>query len=501
MFKFKKSGNNKEKKTKFFTRNKKNVENIIDEQQNFYSDQLSSNELFDNQNHINDYYDKPQYEEGEMVFSSDNYIEKNIHKEALYTKQDLKNFNLSENDVIKFFKNGSIYYKLKEPLNNTNEAKKIFKNGTKFSLSTLKNITEHDPFFKDVKHYKDFDIYSLLPEDEKINPILQHKIYELNRSLEQQLKNVEEYSINETEIESIINAQKNILETQMELQNKIYSLRQDYANSSVFFKITNLYFNTWNEDDIYFGYKLNDLSFDVYSTDKIVVISDNSITNQLLIDVLRGDETKTSGHIYKNLTREQKWIDVDDPDYDQYKIQSMDLNEEIFYGLTSPDYLSFGIRKKDNVGITLSKICRALSVQVEEEFKNKLITLMNFNEYLNHNVFELDDLNLEKFITICDILIGKKILLIKSICQGMSYNQKMELLRFLNNYFDAKKITVIYASDDYLEANLIASKIMLIKNGYIVAFENLNNILSKFNTINDYIVYTLRYSPTPNKSE
>ena len=436
-----------------------------------------------------------------IYFSQEELVNRNLYSDTLYTSYDLEAFDLKEEDVVKFFKNGSVYYKLKDPLSAVN-FRKIFKKDTRFSNDvSLKEMTESDLFFSDIKYFKDFDIESALAFDDGIKPELKLQIYELNEKLKSQLETIEEYKLNENELEKIAEAQKQILMNQKEIKEKIVNLKHDYANSNVFYRVSNIEFNTWNEDDIYFGYKLNDISFDIFSTDRIVIISDNSISNQLLIDVLRGDETKTSGYIYKNLVRAQKWIDIDDPEYDQYKIQSMDLNEEVYYGLTSPDYLSFGINKKDNVGITMSKIFKALQVQVNEQFKEKLLKLMKFESFLNVNVFELDDLNLEKFITICDILIGKKIILMKSICQGMTYNDKTELFKFLNKYFDAKKVTVLYAADDYLVANLLATKIMIIKEGNLIDVKRVDNLLAYFNSINDYILYTIKHGVPPRKPE
>lgn len=443
-----------------------------------------------------DNFHEHQFEEIEFVddlaFSQEEFINRNMIADALYTNHDLKQFNLTDNDVIKFFKNGSIYYKLKDPFD-PEINKKIFKSDTKFSLNNdFKNLT-NDLFFDDIKHDKAFDLDEMMTFDDGISEDLKHEVYKLNQKLQNNLTTIEEYKVSEDELDKIVRTQREIIANQQELKEKLVNLKDDYANSNVFYRIKNLEFNTWNEDDIYFGYKLKDFTFDVFSTDRIVVISDDSITNQLLIDVLRGDEPKTKGYIYKNLNREQKWIDVDNDDYNQFKVQGMDLNEEVFYGLTSPDYLSFGVNKKDNVGTTMNKIFKTLSVQVDEQFKTKLIDLLKFKRYLKVNIFELDDLNLEKFITLCDILIGKKIVLIKSICQGMSYNEKQELFKFLNKYFDRKKITVLYASDDYLEANLLATKIMVIKDSNLIEFKRVDNILKYFNSIDEFILHSLKH--------
>lgn len=462
--------------------------------------------LSDNFNNDN-YYVNPdtgyvhEIPNNDTFFTQQEVNQKNLSYDALYTKEDLEFFNLSDQEVTKFFKNGTVFYKLKKPIDENDGTKSIFKKNTKFSIQTLGQWTEDDPFFSDVKHYKNFEIDSILTTNDGVNDKLKKEIYQLNKELEAKLSHIEQYNVREDELENIANAHRLILKQQKEIQEKIYSLRDDYANSSVFYRIQNLQFNTWNEDDIYFGYKISNISFDIYAGDRIVIVSDNSITNQLLIDILRGDESKTGGYIYKNLTRSQKWIDIENVDYNQYKIESMNLNEEIYYGLTSPDYLSFGTNKKDNAGTTLNKILATLSVSVSNEFKNKLIKLMKFDSCMSRHIFELDDLNLEKFVTICDILIGKKIVLIKSICQGMNYNEKIALFRFLNKYFENKKITVLYASDDYLEANLVATKIMVLKEGYLIENKKVNYILNQFNSINDYVLYTLKFGVIPNLNE
>lgn len=530
MFSFWKKIKNKKKEKKFKKKNKKhlietkdfndveNNENIINELvanedvTNNINEELNEKENLKTINVTNQSENQEINDSKEMLsdkvieikdtsdltFSQEEIIEKNLFYDTLYTEQELKELNLTDNEVIKFFKNGSTYYKLKEPLKNEDNPKRIFKNNTKFSLKTLGEFVERDPYFSDVKHYKKFDFEGILAIDKDIDPKIHEKIFELNKTLEKQLKDIESYNLDENELDSIAEAQKSILENQKQMQKMIYNLTDDFTNSDVIYRVQNIDFNTWNEDDIYFGYKLNKINFDIYKGDRIVILSENFISNQLLIDVLRGDEIKTSGYVYKNVSRSQKWIDVDEDSFDE---NVSDFNEIIFNGLMSPDYLSFGYRKRDTVATLMQKVFVALKVNVDEEFKYNLIRLMKFDDFLRKNVFELDDLNLEKFITICDILIGKKILLIKSICQGMAHNDKIELLNFLNRYFDKKRITVLYASDDFLEANIVANKIMILKDGFIVDFKNVDNVLKTHNTINDFILKTIKYGVVPEMDE
>lgn len=442
----------------------------------------------------------------EIAYDNKETIEKNLSYDAIYTEIDLKNFGLPEDLFLKFFKNGSVFYKLKKEGQTEDEISvyTIFKKDTKFSDS------EDEEFKKQayLEKLKDAEFFSKWDDDFEINEVLgnnlddseerlslKEKIYNLNKEIESKIERLNKFNVGDSDVGELIYTRQYIEQKQEEIKDKIYELKENFSNSNIFYKVKNLFFNTWDEDDIYFGYRLENISFDVYPNDRIVVVSDNSITNQLLVDVLKGDELKTSGYVYKNVWRKNQWVDASDLEYNYSKINNVDLNDELLYGLTSPDYLSFGIKnkRKDNVGISMQRIFKSLGVSPEDKIRDRLIELMRFESQLNKNLFELDDLNLEKFYTICDILINKKMILIKSICQGMSFNEKMELLNFLNKYFATNNITAIYASDDLNDVNLFATKVMVIKQGQLMSFKSFDQILKEFNSVNEFVIHHLKY--------
>ncbi|RXY97205.1 hypothetical protein D8X55_00700 [Malacoplasma penetrans] len=442
----------------------------------------------------------------EIAYDNKETIEKNLSYDAIYTETDLKNFGLPEDLFLKFFKNGSVFYKLKKEGKTEDEISvyTVFKKDTKFSDS------EDEEFKKQayLEKLKEAEFFSKWDDDFEINEILgnnlddseerlslKEKIYNLNKEIENKIERLNKVNIVDGDIGELIYTRQYIEQKQEEIKDKIYELKENFSNSNIFYKVKNLFFNTWDEDDIYFGYRLENISFDVYPNDRIVIVSDNSITNQLLVDVLKGDELKTAGYVYKNVWRKNQWVDASDLEYNYSKINNVDLNDELLYGLTSPDYLSFGIKnkRKDNVGISMQRIFKSLGVSPEDKIRDRLIELMRFESQLNKNLFELDDLNLEKFYTICDILINKKMILIKSICQGMSFNEKMELLNFLNKYFATNNITAIYASDDLNDVNLFATKVMVIKQGQLMSFKSFDQILKEFNSVNEFVIHHLKY--------
>lgn len=436
----------------------------------------------------------------DISYDKNDPITKNISFDHLYTKEDLDRLELSPDNFVKFFKNGTVFYKMNPMITETDVSiKKIFKSGTKFSQQSIRNDEESilknydlgNLFKGDVTSVS--DIIKFSSEDDEKREKLKEKILKLNEEIESRISFHNNFDISDEDTAAAIMSRKKIEQKQEELNSKIYELKDNYVNNNIFYKVQNVFFNTWDEDNIYFGYKLEDVTFDVYSGDRIVVISDDSITNQLLIDVLRGDEVKTSGYVYKNLFRKNQWIDTDDLKFNYSTLNDIDLNDELMYGLTSPDYLSFGLKKKDNVLVSMKKIFSSLGKSPNEKFVMRLIELMSFDSETNKNIFELDDLNLEKFITICDIAIDKKMILIKNICQGMSFNQKNDLLIFLNEYFTKNNVTVIYASDDLYDVNLCASKVMVIKKSQVIDFKPIEKILDTFKTVNDYVFYNLKY--------
>lgn len=462
---------------------------------------------------------KPIYEESvlpieeyglpfQIAYDKNEPIDKNISADFLYTKQDLERLELSPDDFVKFFKNGTIFYKMNSFVTKDDISfNKIFKNGTKFSQQEIdpdeeliiKN-SDINNLFND-KTTSIADIIKVSSEDDEKRESLKNKIFKLNQEIETRISYHNNFSISDEDTAAAILSRKKIEQKQEELSNKIFELKESFVNNNIFYRIQNLFFKTWDENNIYFGYKLENINFDVYSGDRIVVLSDDSITNQLLIDVLRGDEIKTSGYVYKNLFRKKQWIDVDDLKFNYSTLSDIDLNDELLYGLTSPDYLSFGLKKKDNVIMSMKKIFTSLGKTPNEKFLKKLINLMAFEPETTKNIFELDDLNLEKFITICDIAIDKKMILMKSICQGMSYNEKNALLNFLSDHFSKSNATVIYASDDLNDVNLFATKVMVLKKYQLMDFKPIDKILDSFQTVNDFVFYQLKYGKVSEMDE
>ncbi|MCF0218015.1 MAG: hypothetical protein HUJ42_03165 [Malacoplasma sp.] len=436
----------------------------------------------------------------DIRFDESEAVNKNLDYQNLYLKRDIDNFNLSEDHFFKHYQNGSIFYKLKN-FDYNSDVFSFFKNDTKFLLTQKQS--DENKFINNLKRgqvfseWEENDIFKLLNLENENDSFkqqeLKNKIYALNKELEERIKNLNNDEINEKNVDEISYAKQVIIEKQNEISDKLYELKQDFANTEILYKVQNLYCVPIDQNSPYFSYKIENINFNIHPHDSIVIISDDSITNQLLIDVLRGDELKTSGYVYKNLVRKNQWVDVENEDFNYSRINAIELNDELKYGLISPNYLSFGLKKKDNVAVSMKKIFQSLEKNINESIKEKLISLFNFESELNKNVFELNDLNLEKFNTICDILIGKKLILMKSVCQGMAFNQKMELLNFLNKYFIKNNVTLVYASDDLNDINLIANKVIVLKAGQIVGYDSIENILTQFESINNYVIYCFKY--------
>ncbi len=452
-------------------------------------------------------------------------VEKNLSFKNLYTKKDIEKFELSESMFIKFYKNGSIFYKLKNEFDTKNfDIYSIFKLDTTFSkidefekssISELDDKEEKEIKINLENKFVEKDNNDLLNENEnnaivlfdswKENPFnsaidieseeewkrndLRSKIFKLNQEIESKISNYKKSMIGKTDEEK-----KELDLNQQKVRDFISETNQAFPTEQILFKIQGLVFLNYEESNIYYGYKLENINFDVYPSDRIVVISDDSVTNQLLIDVLRGDETKTSGYVYRNFSNKNQWIDV-------LSIEASDAegeNTEITNELASPDYLSFLTKKKEKVVSAMKKIFKKLDKEPSALFVSELAEKMCFSDYLTKNIFALDDLMLEKFITMCDILIGKKVILMKSICQDMSIEKRNQLLTFLDNYFKNKNITAIYATEDINDVNLIGNKIMVLKQGQLMDIMSNKKIVEKFESLNDFVNYYLTYGITNN---
>lgn len=400
-------------------------------------------------------------------------LEQIFAQQVIFTEVDLEKFSIPKDLVQPLFKNGRIFYK-KKPVyeENVAELSGFFKDNTRFVARQPHRYSNSDLLDHNAKRY------------EENNAFLD----------EIDLKTKAKYLDQSNKIKYLYD--------QLAASNKtIDILQKDHSGVPVIYKVSNLEYRNWNEDEIYYGYQLKGITFDVANCEQIVIYSDDFITNQLLIDVLRGDENKLDGYIFKNVKQVSKWVDIEEFNLSNFDPNSeANLTVELLNGLASPDYYAIGFKKKDTLNSAITKLFKTFDGKLDESFQEELIVALELDIYWNNSIGELDDLMRERFWTLCDMLIGKKVLLIKSICQNMSYNQKTNLLNLIRSYCISIRATLIYASNDFTDANVIGDRFLVINQAQLVANERIEAILTTYHSVQNFILSHITYDESTAES-
>lgn len=254
----------------------------------------------------------------------------------------------------------------------------------------------------------------------------------------------------------------------------------------VLYKIYNISFNQ-NHDDPNAGCLYN-FSFDIYPGDRIAILSHDSMSDLLLLDILKNDVEKDSGYVFFNLKREQKWFDIYSSEFDGFDVEMFNRRYEAIYQLQSPDYLSYGKNKNDTVDSTFKKIFNTIKQVINERLFGDLLYLLDFEKELDTLISNLDDLKKRKFIFICDVLIGKKIIIMSNLTEGFDITQKISFYRYINALYQDSDTVILFNVKDSFEVKLLANRLIIIDDGEPVVNKKIKDILNTFETLDTFIV-------------
>lgn len=259
-----------------------------------------------------------------------------------------------------------------------------------------------------------------------------------------------------------------------------------WRQEDVLYKIYNISFNQ-NHDDPYAGCLYN-FSFDIYPGDRIAILSHDSMSDLLLLDILKNYVQKDSGYVFFNLKREQKWFDIYSSEYDGFDIEMYNRRYEAIYQLQSPDYFAYGKNKNDTVDSTFKKIFNTIKQVINEKLFSDLLYLLDFEKELDSLISSLDDLKARKFIFICDVLIGKKIIIMSNLTEGFDITQKISFYRYINALYQDSDTVIIFNVKDSFEVKLLANRLIIIDDGEPVVNKRIKDILNTFETLDTFIV-------------
>lgn len=429
---------------------------------------------------------------------------------CLYTLSELNEMGIGVENTTKKFCMGKMYYKLTDEYlnnfynqqNNLNDAQEDFnvdfESQESFDEIPLNDDTENKYF--ENENLNDFsESDNDFIEKQNLNKeSVENKNEELN------LENMDDPEIdnsvyiNNDEANGTIEVDGNIPESDnLNLENLINDhtellLNQDKnLDSDLEYKIYSLTFNKeeFRKD---LG-KLDNVTFDIYPKDRIMVLSsDESKSSTTLIDVLSRRYEKNSGYVYFNIKRKQKWIDMYSKEFQHYDLDMVNKKNDVLYQLESPDYFSYASEKRDTPLSLFKKVFYAIDVIVSEALFHQLMQIFNFEPLLKKHINQLEEADKIIFTLICDILIGKHVLLVPLTKLKMEISKKIEFFKLLNDITQNKSTIVIFSSWDILDAKIFATRVICLDEGKKVLDKSINDILKTYDSLDSFLLNYLQ---------
>lgn len=215
---------------------------------------------------------------------------------------------------------------------------------------------------------------------------------------------------------------------------------------------------------------LNNVSFDVFGSQIITVLSVDKLSNFLLGNILKGVYKITQGSIYFNesiLTNnyQTKLVNIGNA------LDNKNSKSNMLKHLSFINYLGLcSIDPTTKVGPAFEIICSFFGVQLNKNLLGNLLQLTNFLKSAQSTIKELQGIELDKFNTILDLLLGRKLIFIESLIANLDNLSKQNLLTYLHNYISVSSTACLLITNNIQDACLFADKFIIIKDGRIIDF-------------------------------
>lgn len=426
-----------------------------------------------------------------------------------FTLKELINLDVDIDDTEKVFVKGTMKYKItrQEVLNAIasgewfDKSKKEIENilaDTKVVKETSKNVEEINNLSITVD--KEFENIETITTNQEINQpeYSQENVVENTNNNQANFSYVDKQENINTDNQqlvdnnnSTINKQQNVVFNPIPTTFNINDTwnKNLWRQEDILYKIYNITYNKNHEPEKQ-GY-LNNVCLDIYPGDRIAFMSNDSISDSTLLDILINKIEKDSGYVFCNLKREQKWLDIHSNEYKGFDLETFNQKNKEMYQFNSPDYLVYANYKMDTIWSAFKKIFNAFKVKPNEIVFNELTKLLKLDEDKKVKINDLTDLHIRKINFICDVLFSKKVIVINNITNNLDVPQKLNFYRYINILFEKTDNVVLYNIQDIMEVKLFANRLVIIDNGDFVVNKRLKDILNTFETLDIFIVDVL----------
>lgn len=385
--------------------------------------------------------------------------------ERFYSISDLEQLNISPNDVIQVFVDGNIKY--------------VLKKNAKLYKKMIVNSSENFEKISDLNIFDENSIESSFSNNEIYDS---HENALLDNSYE--IKENDDYTINPNELkvqDKIVNP--NFSQINNPNNFNVHMVKTD----DILYKVYDLNYN-FDKQNPYDG-TLKNISFNIYPGDKIAIVSTDSLSDEILLNILSKKTKSDSGHIFYNINNNNDWADLNSVDIEDIYEDEKIVNANS-YETNASDYFALVKNRFETVITLFNRVFKSIDNNIDNIVYGDLLYLLNMSKILDKKISLLTEIEKRKFTFMCDVLIGKRIIFFKNLTEDFNIREKINFYRYINNLFEKSNNVFIFSIQDTFEIKLFATKLLIIDDGYLKINKKISEIVKMYPSI-DYLIYEI----------
>lgn len=246
-----------------------------------------------------------------------------------------------------------------------------------------------------------------------------------------------------------------IVISQLEKKYKIPYIRKNNTNNNVLIKVENIT-KIFGKNFV----ALDNISFEVYDGENLAILGGNGAGKTTLVETIAGLNKYSKGTI------------------NYYLEQKNHFQEKIGIQFQNSSYPS---------GISVKRVVKFVmdiyNARLDKKEIIELIDIFGLKEFYNKNASSLSGGQQQRLNALLAILHRPKIIILDELSTGLDILIRNKIKRFIKNYAQKHKITVLIISHDMDEVLFLADRIIILMKGKIIYDDSKINTLKNFGTI------------------
>jgi len=116
-----------------------------------------------------------------------------------------------------------------------------------------------------------------------------------------------------------------------------------------------------------------------------------------------------------------------------------------------------------------------------------MLTTFGLNRLLNDPIRSLSLGQQQRLNALIAILNKPEFVLLDELTTGLDIATQQDILNFLQQYIKKTKTTVLMASHNMREIELLCNRLVLLRNGNIIIDSTIDSILKKYKTLENFL--------------